>query len=290
MMRHALLASVFLASLALGPSARAQVESREGITLQNQILQLRQELEQLRARGGGGYAAPALPPPSRGGAAGGGSELVGQLLDRVSALEDETKRLRGRVDQLEFQNRNLQQQMEKLQGDTDYRLQQVEQGGGAGRRSQAPATPAPGPAAAPPASAPAAAAPAAVPRTPERALSDGQAALSRRDYAAAEAAAREVIGARSAPRQQDAQILLGDALLGRRDYQNAALAYDDAYRRNRKSGRAPEALLGLANAFNGFGAKREACQTLDQLNSEFPKPSGSLASQAAQARQRAGCR
>lgn len=290
MMRHALLASVFLASLALGPSARAQVESREGITLQNQILQLRQELEQLRARGGGGYAAPALPPPSRGGAAGGGSELVGQLLDRVSALEDETKRLRGRVDQLEFQNRNLQQQMEKLQGDTDYRLQQVEQGGGAARRSQAPATPAPGPAAAPPASAPAAAAPAAAPRTPERALSDGQAALSRRDYAAAEAAAREVIGARSAPRQQDAQILLGDALLGRRDYQNAALAYDDAYRRNRKSGRAPEALLGLANAFNGFGAKREACQTLDQLNSEFPKPSGGFASQAAQARQRAGCR
>jgi TolA-binding protein len=288
MMRHALLASVFLASLALGPSARAQVESREGITLQNQILQLRQELEQLRARGGGGYAAPALPPPSRGGAAGGGSELVGQLLDRVSALEDETKRLRGRVDQLEFQNRNLQQQMEKLQGDTDYRLQQVEQGGGAARRPQAPATPAP---AAPPASAPPAGAPpAAAPRTPERALSDGQAALSRRDYAVAEAAAREVIGARSAPRQQDAQILLGDALLGRRDYQNAALAYDDAYRRNRKSGRAPEALLGLANAFTGFGAKREACQTLDQLNSEFPKPPGGLASQAAQARQRAGCR
>ena len=38
------------------------------------------------------------------------------------------------------------------------------------------------------------------------------------------------------------------------------------------------------------GAKREACQTLDQLNSEFPKPPGSIASQAAQARQRAGCR
>ncbi|EFH09207.1 tetratricopeptide repeat protein, partial [Teichococcus cervicalis] len=119
---------------------------------------------------------------------------------------------------------------------------------------------------------------------------DGQAALARRDYAAAEAAAREVIAARNTARAQDAQLLLGDALLGKRDFQNAALAYDDAYRRNRSASRAPEAMLGLANSFLGFGAKREACATLDDLRSEFPRLSGNLATRATDARQRGGCR
>ncbi|WP_131829716.1 tetratricopeptide repeat protein, partial [Teichococcus deserti] len=140
-----------------------------------------------------------------------------------------------------------------------------------------------------PAPAAPAAAAAATPRTAERALADGQAALGRRDFAAAEGAAREVIAARSSARAQDAHILLGDALLGKRDFQNAALAYDDAYRRNRSASRAPEAMLGLANSFLGFGAKREACATLNDLRSEFPRLSGSMASRAAESRKRGGC-
>ncbi|TDG13154.1 hypothetical protein E2C05_30280, partial [Paracraurococcus ruber] len=60
----ALLLATPLLLPASGP-ARAQAESREGIFLQNQILQLRQELEQLRR--GGGLAAPAPVAPQRGG-------------------------------------------------------------------------------------------------------------------------------------------------------------------------------------------------------------------------------
>ncbi|MFT8242811.1 YbgF trimerization domain-containing protein [Roseomonas sp. BN140053] len=298
-MRRALATALVL--LALAPGARAQVESREGITLQNQILQLRQELELLRrGGGGGGYSSgpSSLPPPSRGGGGqgGGGSELVASLLARVDALEDETRRLRGRAEQAEFQNRSLQQSVDKLQGDLDYRLQQIEGRGGSAapsggaptappRQQQGSNTPA-----SPPAAGPAPAAPASTPRPPERALADGQSALSRRDYGAAEAAAREVLSARNSPRAQDAQLLLGDALVGKRDFQNAALAYDDAYKRNRQSSRAPEALVGLATAFNGFGARREACQTLSDLGREFPRLSGSVAQEAQQVRQRAGCR
>ncbi|MFC0408084.1 YbgF trimerization domain-containing protein [Roseomonas elaeocarpi] len=273
MMRRALLASVFLGALALLPAAaRAQVESREGITLQNQILQLRQEMEQMRARGGGGggYAAPALPPPSRGGGGGGTSgELIAPLLDRVNSLEDEVRRLRGRADEAEFRNKALQQQVEKLQGDMDYRLTQLEQGGGgAGNGGAGGGAPAARPAPAPAAPAPAAgnlAAPAAA--APARPAAPAPAANT-----------------------QEAKLQQGDDLLSKRDYQNAALAYDDAYRRNRQSARAPEALIGLASAFNGFGAKREACQTLDQLNSEFPRLPALLSQRAAGVRQRAGCR
>ncbi|MBO1075418.1 YbgF trimerization domain-containing protein [Roseomonas marmotae] len=283
MLRKLLLAAPLLPMLMATPAV-AQMDSREGIALQNQILQLRNELEQLRRGGGAGQTyVPAPVAPGRP-AAGGASELVGSLLDRVNQLDEEVRRLRGRADEAEYRNRTLQQQVEKLQGDMDFRLQQLEGGASGGR----PSAPAAGPAPTAPA-APAAPPAAAAPRTAERALADGQAALSRRDYAAAEAAAREVIAARGA-RAQDGQLLLADALLGRRDFANAAIAYDDAYKRNRQSTRAPEAMIGLANAFLGLNAKREACDTLNNLRSEFPRLSGSLAERATSARQRGGCR
>ena len=114
--------------------ALAQAESREGIFLQNQILQLRQELEGLRRSGGGsGLAAPV---PRGGGGAAPSGELLSQLLERVGALEEELRRMRGRLDETEFRNRQLAQSVEKLQGDVDFRLQQLEGGGGGGGRQR----------------------------------------------------------------------------------------------------------------------------------------------------------
>lgn len=95
---------------------------------------------------------------------------------------------------------------------------------------------------------------------------------------------------RAGPRHQDAGILLGESLLGQRKFQNAALAFDEAYRRNRRSSRAPEALLGLSNAFIGFGARREACETLAQLTSEFTSLPAPMGRRVTDARRRAQCR
>lgn len=286
-MRRALAIFVLAAPLFMPRPVLAQAESREGIYLQNQILQLRQELDQLR-RGGSALGAPGYAaPPSRGGAAPQG-ELVGQLLDRVSGLEEEVRRLRGRLDEVEFRDRQLSQTVEKLQGDIDFRLQQLE-GQGGGRQAAAPA-----PAAQAPAK-PAAPAPAPTPaatahRPPERAIAEGQAALARRDYATAEAAAREVLAARNSPRTVDAQLLLADALTGKRDFAGAALAYNEAYTRGQNGPRAPEALIGLANSFTSLGNKNDACDTLNHLRSNFPNLRGPQADRAAEARRRAGCR
>ncbi len=275
--------------------ALAQAESREGIYLQNQILQLRQELEGLR-RGGAGGSGLAAPVPRGGGGAAPSGELLSQLLERVGALEEELRRTRGRLDESEFRNRQLSQSVEKLQGDVDFRLQQLEGGGGGGRQrggggggASAAVEPAPAP---PPRSAPPPPAPAAAPgpRTPERAIAEGQAALNRREYAAAEAAAREALAARNSPRASDAQMLLADALAGKRDHAGAALAYNDAYTRARSSPRAPDALLGLATSFTNLGHKREACDTLDDLRSNFPNLRPPQAERAAEMRRRAGCR
>ncbi|WP_236020411.1 tol-pal system YbgF family protein [Sabulicella rubraurantiaca] len=276
-----LLAVALVAGGLWAAPAAAQMDSREAIALQNQILQLRQEMEFLR-RGGAPVAPPMAVP--RGGPVGGG-ELVNQLLERVSILEEELRRSRGRVEVLENQNQRLRADVEKLQGDLDFRLSRIEGGGGGGSAPSAPARP----------SAPAPAAPAAPsappPRTPEAAIREGQAALARRDYATAEQTAREVLASRAGGAQTvNAQLLLGEALAGRRDFGNAAIAFNEAFTRSRTGPRAPEALLGLASAFTGLGSRREACDTLDDLRSQFPRLSGPLAERATQTRQRAQCR
>jgi TolA-binding protein len=237
-----------------------------------------------------------LPPPGRGGPGlpTGQAELLQQLLGRVGQLEEEVRHLRGRAEEAEFRNRQLTADVQKLQGDMDFRLQQLE--GGGGRPQGAPSAaarpvPPPSPPSAVPAPTPPAPAAASAPRPPERALAEGQQALARRDFATAEAAAREVLANRGGgTRGQDALLLLGDALTGKGDHQNAAIAYDDAYRRNRQGARAPEALLGLAGAFTAFNARREACATLDDLRSEFPRLNPNQAGRAQDLRRRAGCR
>ncbi|MCQ4163025.1 hypothetical protein NON00_24315, partial [Roseomonas sp. GC11] len=143
MLRKLLLAMPLLPLLGAAP-ALAQMDSREGIALQNQILQLRQEVDSLRRSGGGTGAPVPLAPPSRGGAPAGSAspELVSQLLERIGNLEEDVRRLRGQAQEAEYRNRTLQQALDKLQGDMDYRLQQLEQGGAGGAAGARPATPA----------------------------------------------------------------------------------------------------------------------------------------------------
>ncbi len=277
----------FALCLVLAAPALAQVDTREGIFLQNQLLQLRQEIEALRAQRGGGSA---LAPAPTGRAPSG--DVLSQLLERVGSLEEEVRRMRGRVDELDNRNRRLAEDVRKLNEDTEFRFQRIEGGGAAPARPAAPPaannnTPRPtAPAAPTPPAAPAAAGP----RPPERAIAEGRAALQRREYAAAEAAAREVIASRNAAQQVNAQMLLADALSGRRDFGNAAIAYNEAFTRARTGPRAPDALIGLANSFTALNNRREACDTLGDLRSNFQNLSQGLQQQAAAARQRAGCR
>jgi TolA-binding protein len=282
--------------------ASAQMDSREGIALQNQILELRRDMQQLQSQvGRGAVMAPSPGGSSLGGAYGGapagppGGDMTAQLLQRVQALEEQVRSLRGQVEEIANQTQRQNAEMAKQIGDLNFQLQQ----GGARPSGGAPpaaAAPPPRTTSPPPANlggAPASPPPpavASVRRTPELALQEGHAALARRDYAAAEAAAREVLqGSRTSPRAYDAQFLLAQALAGQRNYAQAAIAYDDTYNRAKTGGHAPDALLGLANALTGIGEKRAACETLSKLVAEFPRSSEARESAPA-VRQRAGCR
>jgi TolA-binding protein len=120
-------------------------------------------------------------------------------------------------------------------------------------------------------------------------MQEGNAALARRDYTAAEAAAREVL-AKKGPRAADAQFLLAQSEMGQRNYQQAAPDYYDAYNRQKTGSRAPDALLGVANALVALGDKPSACDALAKLRAEFPSPRPEIRDAEGATRQRAGCR
>jgi TolA-binding protein len=272
--------AVVVATLFLITPARAQIDSREGIALQNQIYQLRQELQQVQNRSGNGAPpAPAYQPQPQSS---GGNDLVAQLLTRVDALEEQVRQLRGRID--ETQNQVQQMQLDLNKKIDDLGFQMTSQAG-----QTAPPPPA-GQSLQPPPLPSASPRPAA-PRTPEVAMQEGFAALARHDYPAAEAIAKEVLANRTSPRAYDAKLLLAQALQGERQYPQAAVAYDDVYNLSRKGSHAQDALLGLANALASIQPpeKRAACDTLARLNADFPQPRPEIREAAAATAQKAAC-
>ena len=270
--------TALLCALVLARPAHAQLESREAISLQNQILELRHEMQQ----NGGGGGAPVAPPigagpvdAAPGGDAQSGSGLTPQLLDRVSTLEGQVRDLRGQIDQLNNQVQQQNAALTKQIGDLGFAVQQGH--GGAPAAPEQAATPTPQ------------AAPKPERRTPENALQHGNAALARRDYAAAQADAREVLAGPKNPRQVDGQFLLAQSFAGQRQYQQAATAYYDVYTRAPHSARAPDALLGVSASLLALGDKGDACQALQKLRVEFPSPAPRVRSAAGAMRGRAGC-
>jgi TolA-binding protein len=379
--RRVCLAGALLLTLAAPLSAQAQVESREGIALQNQLYQLRQELQVLRSDVGrmGGV-----------GGGGGGGDIAAQLLARVQAMEEQVRQLRGKID--ETQNLVNRQYAEMSKRIEDLTFQLNLQGGRSGALTPLPSQmptpppirevsprplpevvprpsdpaprppdlnprlvvpapmpsvippppppppqsftfnqtpqpmretpppppriespkieparidppkieptrPVPAPKPAPPAEAvqapPTEVAIAVLPpggkRTPEMALQEGHAALARRDYSAAERAAREVMSIRASPRVYDGQFLLAQSLAGQKQFAQAAIAFDDTYNRSHKGRHAQDALLGLAGALTAINERRAACDTLGRLRTEFPEVRADLRESITKTNERAAC-
>jgi TolA-binding protein len=275
-MRFVVAPFIVAACLLAGP-ALAQVDSREGIALQNQIYQLRQQLQAMQdqmVRGGGSGSRPpayALPPPQQSG----GNELLAQLLTRVDALEEQVRQLRGRIDETQNQVQRQNDDLGKRIDDLAFQISPQSTAGG------------PMPLATPSASRPLTP---TGPRTPELTLQEGNAALARRDYKAAEAAAREVLANRTSPRAYDAQFLLAQALAGERQYPQAAVAYDDVYNRARTGTHAQDARLGLASSLTAINEKKAACDVLARMPSEFPHLRPDVSAGMTATAQKAGCR
>ncbi len=307
---------VIAAVAALSPfAAYAQplVQSQEGIALENQILQLQSQVQQLQSASGagnsGGSGGSSLggdnsaPPPASDSSAAPSSAIVGNLLNQVSQLQTQVQQLSGQVDTLQNQVDTQNAATQKEIGDLNFKVT-----GNAGTGATPPGASGASQGAAPNAAAPsgpgaplsltagtlgggATASPAAAaPASPAAALKAAQSALAKQDYATAETNARAVLAtAKSTPAGYKAQYVLAQALYGENRPSDAAIAFDDAYNRDRTGSNAPGALLGLANSLTSIQQSAAACDTLSSLNSQFPTPPAGMAPQIKAAEQRANC-
>ncbi len=265
--------------------APLRAQTREEIEQRNQQLEQQYQSEQPPPSN----LAPATPyggsgdaeAPRRGGSAPG---LTSQLLSRVQVLEDQVRSERGRIDDLTNQMQRQDADLSKQISDLQFKL-----GQGGASAAASPTSGGSGSLEAPRAAAPPADAERALRRTPERALQQGNAALARRDYPAAESAAREVLAAGASPRANDAQFLLAQSESGQGRHQQAAADFYDAYNRSPRSGRAPAALLGVATSLLALNDTRDACQAIAKIDAEFPNLSPSIHRAVVGTRARAGC-
>ena len=274
--RFFILSSVAILTGFGASSAQAQVTSREGIALQNQIQQLSQQLQQVQNNAASAPSSVASGPAVSAG----NSDLVSQLLQRVSTLENENREMRGELDQLSNQVQTQNATLTKQIGDMQFAAQNG--GGGAAPSSGGNETATP--AAASPAT------PVEKPVTALELLKSGQAALKGRDYATAQGNAEQALKlAKTANGKLESQFLLAQSLAGQKQYQASAVAYYDAYNRSPKSPRAQEALLGVSASMLALGDKNSACQALQKLDSEFPTPTPRVKAAVTSFKGRANC-
>jgi len=280
--------ALFVSLLPVGAAAQPLVQSQEGIALENQILQLQQQVQQLQGNNGGSSLGNSQPPPAPSDNAGPPSSILTSLLTQVQQLQAQVQQLNGEVDTLQNQVNTQNAAMEKEIGDINFKLTGSATPG-------APGTPTPGVPGAPApllpgGVAPSNPAPAAVPASPKAALRAAQEAIVHGNYPAAETNARTVLAtAKSSPEGYQAQYILAQSLYGEGKPQDAAIAFDDTYNRDRNGNYAPGALLGLANSLTAIHQAAAACDTLASLNSQFPTPPKGMQSEIDAASHRAHC-
>jgi TolA-binding protein len=276
--------AAFVSLLPFGAAAQPLVQSQEGIALENQILQLQQ---QVQGNNGGSSLGNSQPAPATSDNAGPPSSIVTSLLTQVQQLQAQVQQLNGKVDTLQNQVNTQNAAMEKEIGDINFKLTGSATPG-APVAPGAPGAPAPllpgGVAPSTPV------APAAVPASPKTALRAAQEAIVHGNYPAAETNARTILAtAKSSPEGYQAQYILAQSLYGEGKPQEAAIAFDDTYNRDRNGSYAPGALLGLANSLTAIHQAAAACDTLASLNSQFPTPPKGMQGEIDAASHRAHC-
>jgi tol-pal system protein YbgF len=202
--------------------------------------------------------------------------------DRLNQLQQSITLLTGQIEQLQYRNQQLQQQLEKMQTDYDFRLDQVEKGGG--RPGAAPPS-----RAAPPAAA-AAPSKAAAAGGAEQMYNDAFKKLQDGDYAGAEREFRTVV--QRYPKHAlagNAQYWLGETYYARRDYKNALTAFAEGYKSYKSSAKGPDNLLKLGITLATLGRKSDACAIFARFAHDYPRATDLQKRRIDQERQKSGC-
>ena len=244
------------------------------------------------------FFEPEIPPPSATPApapTAPASTPITDLTARVDALEGSVRTLTGQIEAVEYKLRQLEDGQRRMKGDVEFRLNALENPGGAvpGAALADPAAPLAG-VAGPPLATPAA--PAASPAPAKPATADAAWALAypkvtARDWPAVESQmAKFVADWPKSPRVAQAKYWIGRSHAARNQHAQAAQAFLDVYQSAPRSTPAPDALIGLAGALNAMAKTENACQVLGELQSVYgAKLTETQKADAARQRTKAKC-
>ena len=195
--------------------------------------------------------------------------------DRLNQLQQTLTMMTGQIEQLQHRNATLQQQLEKMQADYEFRIEQLEKGGGAAAR---------------PGGAPAARPPAQAAASADQLYDDAFKKLQEGDYAGAERGFKTFV--QRNPQNKlagNAQYWLGETYYARRDYQNAMTAFAEGYKNYRTSQKGPDNLLKLGITLSALNRKQDACAMFARFNRDYPRATDLQKRRIDQERQKNGC-
>jgi|GEM_PF-4757506 len=190
------------------------------------------------------------------------SDLVLDLVNRVAALEAEQRDLRGQLDETHHDLSLLQKKMETLNADVDYRLNNTSEvkeephaltaPESLGEEEESIAS--------------------SSHSSPEQEYEKARSLLEKGDYDAAEKAFSAFLNAHPKDKQVGAaHYWLGVTYFVRGMHEKAATSFAKGYKNYPKSPKAADSLLKLSKCLVALERKADACATLEQLSTDFPK-------------------
>ena len=243
---------------------------------------------------GGGYGAAAAPESLP-------ADAGGRVEVRLQALEEQLRRLTGRLEESQHQVTVLKDRLERMQGDMDVRFKEMS----SAAAPAAPARPQGNTAATPPrgestlGTLPQHEADNIKLQPPGKTGLPGGSAkeqydyafnLVRTDYAQAEVALKEFIN--KYPNDAltgSAQYWLGETYYVRNDFQQAAVAFLNAYQKFPKGAKAPDSLHKLGLSLASMGKKSDGCVALAKMLKDYPQAAETLKRRATTERGKMGC-
>lgn len=261
-------------------------------------------------------ALVALPAANRAALAQASDPAAFARLEvRLARIEEELRRLTGRIEETEFAQRRINDRIDQLISDLDARLAALEQGmapadglepAGEPARAPDPAPPeTPGPteagtlgsvpesdlAALPEADPDAATAPPRDPLSAQEQYDAAMGLLRSGDYAGAERGLDVFLEVNpDDPLAANAAYWLAESHYVRGDYASAAAAFARNYRTyGSDAAKAPDNLLKLGMALHQLGQDEEACRAFEELDDAFPDPPAHIRQALGRERSQARC-
>ena len=272
--------ALFVFSAVTSASAQTTNETGQLLNRLNQLENQVQTLNQAVYRGDS-RAAASVAASASGGGGGGENAALASFETRMSAIEDQQRKVTGQLEKISFDLQQLKERINHIQSDTEQRFQQLERS-----------------AAAQPANAPDVS-PAAHPAVSsgggtlgtmsangagtwssglaEALYEEAFADVRDTKYEEAEAKFRQFLSQYPGhPLSANAQYWLGETYYVRADYKQAAKTFAQGYQDYPKSAKAADSLFKLGLALSKMGNKDDACVSLRQLQKEFQSEAGPL--------------